>query len=378
MKNVKLAFFHFFSYGAIAAIISQLMLILSEQNYSVLEKTFVLGMGAVFSFLLSFFLGKRSDALGKVKPSFYISLLLYLISMMFAFYTPMRVAAMILMIAGSRTLMSSCETLVFVEKKNEFGKYHSMGALGMVSVSLLSGGFSLENKMAMAYFCGFCAFLLIVNYHEKEKEKREIKISDFKKLMMNFTYVRIVLIFFFLMMMGFADQQIAVDKMIGLGADETLLSFKYALQAFMEIPLYLFANKIFDKFNHLKLLLFCILMSALKFFLYGFMNSAIGMVAVASLQIVTHPLIVMLSKNMIEVCTPKKLQASSQIIGFAVYFGMSGFVTSVLGQVFILFWNESTALYFFSLVAIFPAILWYFMNKYDKVLSGDKNENISD
>ena len=59
--------------------------------------------------------------------------------------------------------------------------------------------------------------------------------QDFLLLLKNKEYVGYLMIFFFLMLMGFADQYIVVDKMVKLKASAGMISLKYALQALMEI-----------------------------------------------------------------------------------------------------------------------------------------------
>ena len=52
---------------------------------------------------------------------------------------------------------------------------------------------------------------------------------------------------------------------------------------------------------------------------------------------------------------------------FAVYFGLSGFLVSVISQVLNTSFSYNVTLYTFTLISIFPFILWCFMKKYDKV-----------
>ena len=74
-----------------------------------------------------------------------------------------------------------------------------------------------------------------------------------------------------------------------------------------------------------------------------------------------------LSKKMIEDCTPSELMTSSQIIGFAFYFGLSGFLASVISQILNSSFSYNVTLYTFTIISIFPFIIWCFMKKYDKV-----------
>lgn len=381
MKNVRLAFFNFFTFVSIGCVISQLIPLINEAGYSPFEKSLILGIGALFSFVISLWLGKKSDSEGRIKPSFYISMILYLSCLiLFYFFKSLFFKAMFLsgMIGASRTLMSSCETLILVNRPKHFEKYQCMGALGLISGSLIAGKMMLSGKVILCLVSLLISMLLIFKWPEKKKDIVEIHLSDMKLLLKNKEYLGYVLIFFFLMLMGFADQYIVVDKMVELKASSQLISLKYALQALMEIPLYLGMRRLFKKVSLSHLMIFTILMSGLKFALYGFVSEVNLILIVSLLQIVTHPIIVVLSKKLIAQCTPENLMASSQIIGFAVYFGISGFVAAIVGQKLSQMFSYDSALYIFSSFALFPLLIWYFMRKYVKVENGDENENISD
>lgn len=381
MKNVRLAFFLYFSYVSVGCIVSQLIPLINDVGYSAFEKSLILGSGALFSFLMSLWLGKMSDTQGRIKPSFYISTFLYIIFMLLFYFLDsmfFKAVALAGLIGVSRTLMSSCETIVLLAKPETFGKYQSMGALGLISGSLLSAQLMPIGKGSLCLFSTLASIRLIYKWPEEQKEKKEIKVQDFLLLLKNKEYVGYLMIFFFLMLMGFADQYIVVDKMVKLKASAGMISLKYALQALMEIPVYLSIKRIFQKFSVSTLLIFCTLMSAIKFTLYGFVSVSYMIVAVSLLQIFTHPIIVVLSKKLIASCTPSHLIASSQIIGFAVYFGMSGFIASLLGQGLTTWFSFDIALYIFASLALFPFLIWYFMRKYGKVGAVMKNENISD
>lgn len=369
MNHVRLAFFNCFGFISIGCIISQLIPLLNE-DFSTLEKSFILGLGAFVSFFMSILFGKISDSIKKIKPSIYISMIIYLISIYFIFFDDSKIIkgiSFILTIAASRMLMSTIETLILTQKKETFAKYHCMGAIGLILGSLSSSYLSDIQKILLCIFSGIICILLVIPIKEKKRDTKKIQLKDILQLLKNYCYLRIIFLFFFLMMMGFADQFVVVDKMLSLGASTTLISIKYALQASMEIPLYLFINKIFQHFSYYSILLFCIFMSALKLGLYAIVSSSILIILVSLLQIVTHPLIVILSKKMIHSCTSSELLASSQIIGFAFYFGISGFLASLISQLLNSLFSYNITLFVFALFSIFPFIIWCFMKKYDKV-----------
>lgn len=369
MNHVRLAFFNCFGFISIGCIISQLIPLLNK-GFSSFEKTIILGLGALASFFIAILFGKLSDTIKKIKPSIYINMILYLffISFIFSNYSKsLKGISFIVVIATSRMLMSSIETLILSQKKESYAKYHCMGAIGLIVGSLSSNYLNDIQKVIFCILSGVICLLVVLPIKEKKRENKKIQFKDMLVLLKNQRYLRILFVFFFLMMMGFADQFVVIDKMLSLKASTSLITIKYAIQASMEIPVYLFVNRIIHRFGNYKLLLFCILMSALKLSLYAYVNTSILILFVSLLQIVTHPLIVILSKRMIVSCTPSEFMASSQIIGFAFYFGISGFLASFIAQIFNHFFSYNITLYIFALLSIFPFIVWCFMRKYDKV-----------
>ena len=75
-------------------------------------------------------------------------------------------------------------------------------------------------------------------------------------------------------MIGTADQYVVIDKMLAIGADTSAVGIKWAVQSFMEVPLFLFASAILKRVKPGMLLLFGTVMYGLKFFLYGVFSVA--------------------------------------------------------------------------------------------------------
>ncbi|MGN1344707.1 MAG: hypothetical protein ACI4U3_09010, partial [Traorella sp.] len=171
MKNVQLAFFYFFAYLSLGCILSQLMIELSI--YSLNVKTWILGLSAILAFLFSFGLGKLSDSIQKVKPSFYISISFYIISIILIYITHdwYKMIFYVVMIASSRMVMSSAETLVFMEKKNLFSKYHCLGVIGLIISSLIVYVLEGIYRLLFCILCVFFSILFIYRFEEHEKKK---------------------------------------------------------------------------------------------------------------------------------------------------------------------------------------------------------------
>ncbi len=381
MKNAKLAFFNFFSFVSIGSITSLIIVMINELGASSFEKNSILGLSALLSFLMAVLIGRKSDREGTIRSSFILSMSLYLVSVFFSFMIDsvwFKAISILFMFGVMKSVMSCTETLIYIESKENFGKYHCFGALGSICGSLIGAALSDMNRMFLCLGCGLISILIMMNIQENKRESQQITLEKIRLLFTNKEYLCFVSILFFLMLIGYADQFVVVDKMIALGANKSLISIKYALQALMEIPLYLFSRKLFEKFDAMKLLLFCIVMSWLKFILYGVVNQSWMILGVSMMQVVTHPLIVILSKKLIAAVTFDTMSATSQIVGFAIYFGMSGFLTPVLSQMLLNWFSFDTILYIFAFFAIFPLFIWLYVKKYGKVEKGENYEKLSD
>ena len=87
------------------------------------------------------------------------------------------------------------------------------------------------------------------------------------------------------------------------------------------------------------------------------------MLITAALQLFTHPIIVLTSKLLIQEVTPKQLAASAQIVGFAIYFGISGFLTPVIGAWLVERFDFNITCWIFACIAIIPTWMIIKMRK---------------
>lgn len=366
MENFKLALFNFSTFISVSTINSQLIPFLNDQGISATNKGWILGLSALASLVFAFIIGMISDATGKMKPMFIVSTLFFVVSACFSFLNPMNLFMMnlsiICMFGIVKEVMSMNETWVFQIKPDNFGKFHCFSALGLVVGALLAG-YLHENIGAVA-LCVLCVvsssvslFLSMRIEDTQANQKKTITWSNVKRLFLNKQYAIYLLILFFLMISGFADSFIVVDKLIAAGGSRMLVSYKFAIQSIMEIPLYLTSTKLLEKVKPQHLLIFASIMTGVKFLLYGLVSTPMLILLVAALQLFTHPILVLTSKVLIQKATGKELAKTAQIVGFAIYFGLSGFVTPVLGAYLVERFDYDITLFAFAALAILPILL---------------------
>lgn len=186
---MKLAFFNFFTFAAIACIQTQLIPFLNELEITSIHKSWVLGISALIALLIAIIIGKISDSTGKMKPSFLISLLLYNLFFIGTIaFKPLsiRLIFFTLMLACLKQVMACAETMVFQIKQDKFGKYQIMSAFGLVFGSLLSGYlFQSFKAIALAIACMVFSCLsggLTRKFQESKKAKQSVTFNQVKKL----------------------------------------------------------------------------------------------------------------------------------------------------------------------------------------------------
>lgn len=181
---------------------------------------------------------------------------------------------------------------------------------------------------------------------------------------MNGPYLLLVCIYLLVYMIGTADQYVVIDKMLDIGSAHALVGIKWALQSFMEVPLFLLAGKILKKYKPSTLLMFGTIMYAVKFLLYGWSSSGWMIVATAALQIVTLPIIMLTSKVLIKEVTPKDLASSAQMFAMAIFIGVSGLLTPIITSWLSEHFGYDNTLY---MVAAFSVVPLVFIFAYIKV-----------
>ena len=366
MDNMKLALFNFSTFISVSTINSQLIPFLNDQGYSPSDKGWILGISALASIIFASVIGIKSDTSGKLKPSFIASTCLFVLTSCLSFLYSgapwLMMGSIIIMFGIVKEVMSINETWVFQIEPERFGKFHCFSALGLVSGSLLAGYLhEYYGAWALCILCIIASTLsLFLSFMIKDtdsKQKGSITLKSIKQLFMNKQYALYLIILFLLMISGFADSFVVVDKLIDAGGSRVIVSFKFAIQSMMEIPLYLFSVKLLKKIKPQHLLIFASFMTGVKFTLYGLVSTPILILVVAALQIFTHPILVLCSKVLIQEVTGKELAKTAQIVGFAIYFGLSGFITPVLGAYLVEQFDFNITLYGFAALSLIPTLL---------------------
>lgn len=358
---------NFLAFFAIAMVNTQMIPFLSKVGYNVVERGYILAGTAVIAIFGQFLFGYLCDRFRRTKRFFFIAYILlvagsfamFLMEKQMFFYHLMVVSLMGGMV---KVIMGIDETWMLEIDSDHYGKLRASGALGLTIGSPIAG-FLIHKFHYTSLLISFSVVSLLLFYFiwkakdATHKDSKGIHIDSIKKLLLNKDYILLVLIYLFVYMIGTADQYVVIDKMMKLQAGNTLIGVKWALQSFMEVPLFLFAGWILKRWKTTTLLLFGTLMYALKFAMYGFFQSPWLIIATAALQLVTLPIIMLTSKVLIKEVTPTELFNSAQMFAMGIFIGVSGLITPLITSFLSKTFGYDKTLYIVAAFSILPLAL---------------------
>ena len=363
----KLYALNFFAFFAISMVNTQMIPFLSKLGYTVIQRGYILAGTAIIAIIGQFLFGFLCDRFKRIRIFFFIayalltasSFAMFLVEHQFFYYHLCVVALMGGMV---KVIMGLDETWMLEIDEDNYGKLRASGALGLTVGSPIAGflvkQFHYPSLMISFGIVSVLMIYLILRAQDvRKKGDKRIQLSSVKTLITNRGYLMLVLIYLLVYMIGTADQYVVIDKMLDIGAGNGAIGIKWALQSFMEVPLFLFSAKILQRFQTKTLLWFGTVMYAVKFVLYGISAQPWMIIAAASLQLVTLPIIMLTSKVLIRKATPSELFSSAQMFAMATFIGVSGLITPVITSNLSEAIGYNMTLYAVAAFAIVPLIL---------------------
>lgn len=382
MNKVYLAGLNLISFMAIGLIQSQVIVLMREMGFNGIYRGWLLGIGAFVSVFLALVFGLWSDSIGKMKPGYMLLIILFGISAYFTLYSEVGVYKgfyLVVSLGLIRQLMSHTENWIFQIEPIRFGQFHIFAAVGLTISSLFAGYMvSRGNGIELAHICillSLMGCIISVYVSDVDHKGQEVSIGYVKELFSNRAYMKLMLVLLLLMMVGFADQFVVVDKMLELTSDVSSVSWKFAIQSLSEIPLYLFSKRLFERIDAVWLLLVASIASGIKFALYASFDSVFALIGISILQMVSHPLILLSAKILIERITSSALKSTSQMLGYAIYFGVAGFITPIVSSWLVLRIGYDGVLYVFSISVLIPIFIQFRMKNELKYVKLSKEEH---
>ncbi|MEG0314315.1 MAG: MFS transporter [Erysipelotrichaceae bacterium] len=341
--NKKLWKYHLLSilvFISISFITTQIIPFLISLGYNTIERGYILASISIMGIISTIIFGYLFDHYKRYKRVFMIGYIILIVGSVVMFNITNHNIYYTLIIIGlvgglAKCITSLLETWMLFIGKDKYGRLRASGALGLAIASPVAGYivhiYTYTTLITISVVISFLTILLLFNIKEEKKTNtNKIYIKDIKELITNKRYIILILIFLSIYMIGTADQYVVIDKMLRLGSTTELVGVKFAVQSIMEIPIFIIGSKLLKRFKAIHLLLLGTILYAIKFIGYGYFQTPILIIAVASLQLVTLPLLLLTSKVLINEVTSSKLKATAQMLAMAIYIGISGLITPII------------------------------------------------
>ncbi|MDF9823822.1 putative MFS family arabinose efflux permease [Breznakia sp. PF5-3] len=358
-KNMGMMFvLYFISFISFAIPYAYMQTFLSYVGYDVLERGIILSGTAIVAIVAQFFIGYLCDKYQSDKKFYNILLIIFVVVTYVMYSVTDKIFFLhlifISLVGGiARTVMAVQDTWC-LETDNHcmrnYGAIRAFGAIGWMIGSPLGamaiekwgyGSLGIIFAVMTVFNIGLTFFMQDAKKHEKSVG---ITASDIKTLLTDKKYVLIVLIFLVINIIATADMYTVVDKMLALGAGEGMIGARWSIQAFTELPLFFAGGYLLKKFGDYRIMMFGTFMYIVRFIGYAIVQTPELMIAVALLQCVTYPLIMITSKTLVDDASPAHMRATGQTIASAIYIGVSALITPILAGLLTTLFSVDTTL----------------------------------
>lgn len=361
-RNALLYIQNFLAFFVFSYVSTQLIPFLKEHAFSLEQRGIVLALVAVIATIGQIVFGLLCDRYHQMKRFLLIGYLILAVSALAMVLSSGDLFAYLLLVCAmvggfAKIMQGLTETYLFQLDQQNYPKLRAAGALGFTVGAIAAGQIvSLTSFPMLAIGLLIVSVLWLFCFRELQDVRIESNYSlkEVKKLFRNRRYLAFVFVFFMIYLIGNGDQYIVVDKMVALKASHDVIAIKWAVQSIMEVPLLLGANRLLKKVNAYTLLLVAVVMYGIKFFLYGFAQDPYFIIGITFLQVVTLPIVALVSKLIIEDICESSLRSSAQLFALAIFVGLSGLLTPLISSALIDWLGYDLTLYVFAAANLAP------------------------
>ncbi|WP_430788472.1 MFS transporter [Virgibacillus flavescens] len=336
---LKMLLFSFHASNTI--IISFLPLYLQYKGLEGTEIGWVLAVGPLASIFAQPFWGYMSDKYKTVKYTLLICIIGLLISSVLFFQTN-GLIAIILMGAVFYFFTSPIGALgdSLAQRRSDdlnvsFGGIRMWGSIGFASSSLIVG--EVLSSVGIQYmiwpylFFGVVALLVIFRLTDVKVESDPIQLKDVRQIITNKPFIIFLGIIMFISISHRANDSYIGLYISQLGGSEGLIGLAWFVGVASEAVVFAFAGKWFRKYHSLVFIIFAGAVYSLRWFVYASIEDPLYIIALQFLHGITFGVFYLASFQYISRLIPSLLQSTGHLVFFAVFFGVSGIIGSLLG-----------------------------------------------
>ncbi|SER20460.1 MFS transporter [Piscibacillus halophilus] len=254
-----------------------------------------------------------------------------------------------------------------------FGTIRTWGSIGFATSSLAIGlvlTFTGVEYMVWPYLTfAFIALFVTLRVQDVDVAKDPISFADVKKLLLNKPFI---LFLFFMMFLTISHR--ANDSFIGLyvtqlGGTNFIIGTAWFIGVISEAIVFATAGRWFRKYHTLIFVILAGAIYSVRWILYGLADSYWVVLALQFMHGLTFGVLYLASLDYVTRLIPKLTQSTGHLLFYAVFFGISGIIGSLIGGALIDVYGGSTLYFVLGTIAFAGTI---FMTIYHILPFGKK------
>ncbi|MFD2638083.1 MFS transporter [Piscibacillus salipiscarius] len=254
-----------------------------------------------------------------------------------------------------------------------FGTIRTWGSIGFATSSLAIGlVLTLTGVEYMIWpYLAFAFIALFVTFRVKDVEvsKEPVSFADFKRLLQNKPFV---IFLFFMMFLTISHR--ANDSFIGLyinqlGGTNFVIGSAWFIGVISEAIVFATAGYWFKKYHTLIFVILAGVIYSFRWFLFASADSYWVVLALQFTHGLTFGVLYLASLDYVTRLIPKLTQSTGHLLFYAVFFGISGIIGSLIGGALIDVYGGGTLYFVMGLIAVAGTI---FMTLYHILPYGKK------
>ncbi|MFD1360873.1 MFS transporter [Lentibacillus salinarum] len=221
------------------------------------------------------------------------------------------------------------------ELRISFGSIRTWGSIGFAVSSLIVG--QVLTTIGIQYmiwpYLLFGTIALIVTFRltDVNVESDPVQLSDIQRLIRNKPFMLFLLFMMFITMTHRASDSFIGLYIAQLGGNEGLVGVAWFVGVASEALVFALAGRWYRKYHTLIFVIFAGIVYSLRWFLYAAADDPMYIIALQFLHGITFGVFYLAALDYVTRLIPSLLQSTGHLMFYAVFFGISGIIGSLLG-----------------------------------------------
>lgn len=216
-----------------------------------------------------------------------------------------------------------------------FGSIRTWGSIGFATSALIIG--AVLGRLGIQYMIwpyllfGLFAILFAVRLKDVQVSSEPVQIKDVKKMFQNKPYVFFLIFIIFVCVSHRANDSFVGLYIAELGGIESYVGLAWFVGVASEALVFATAGFWFRKFHPMVFVIIAAMIYTIRWFLFAGANSPFTVIALQATHGITFGIFYLAAFDYIARLVPRTLQATGHLVFFAVFFGVSGIIGSLMG-----------------------------------------------